>query len=342
MQGKRFKKSVVMMALMSCTSFSSATGYANTASDMPEERIAPVVQAIRKGLTVNNKLSYCSALKAVKEKPKTQDDLKRRNEAAKIINQKLKNKDAAMIRAQADVYRKGLYGYDVDMNKAYKLYASALKSPDAGFNAALILFNQYKILETKNVQASKQILSVLQKSGALAKGNKGISAAQANYIAGLVNEYGLAGAVNMKAAFENYKVSARNTYVPGVFKYLQLIAGSLKYLSKNEQAVAMQEVGLMSNRWRFYSKDIMSLTGDLHAAKWFPDDEDGFFAQYYWRIAQLMESGSNKDEYEIRFVGKIKKLSKVKEDRLESAVNAARKKIINTESGMEFVDLCVD
>jgi len=44
---------------------------------------------------------------------------------------------------------------------------------------------------------------------------------------------------------------------------------------------------MMSNRWKWHSPEIMMLTGDLYASKYFPD-EDGFLAQYHWRLSQKM------------------------------------------------------
>lgn len=328
-------------SLLVLGSFWLLAGQAQDRVAEPSPAIDPVVQAIRKSVGGSSQLSMCAALQWVKKKPQSKDELKKRNDAIRIINQKTKNKDANMLRARGDVFRKGLYGFKQDSAQAFKLYRQA-NSADAGFNAALMLHQQYDLASKQHPQVAKQILAILNKSGASKKNSKGLTGSQAHYIAGWIHEEGYAGQANLRLAFEHYMASARNSYVPGVYRYLRLVAQSLPYLSESERAAALPEVRLMISRWRYHSRDIMELTGDLYAGRWLPDDDDGFFAQYYWRIAQLMAHTGEKENTEVVFTGKIKKLSKEKEERLISAVQAAKRNIVTADHRMEFIDLCAE
>lgn len=298
-----------------------------------------VVQVIRKNGEVNAKLSMCFALQAANIQATNAKEAKKRADAIRLVSQKMKNSDASMLRARADVARKGLYGYKKDLVMAQSLYQRA-KGPEAGFNLALMLYQREDF--TANPDVAKKILQVLYKSGAGKERSRGLVGSQANYLAGMIQETGLAGDRNLKKAFLHYRTSARNTYVPGVYHYLRMLSQALPKMSEGERQFSLQEIRLMTNRWRWQSPDIMVLNGDLHAGKWFPDDADGFFAQYYWRIAQKMEGKREMQNFDEVLQKRIKRLSGEKEIRLNDAVQAAMKNVANNSHAMDFIDLCVE
>lgn len=282
----------------------------------------------------------CVMLKQSNARAGQGGDEKHRADAIRIVAQKIKNNDPNMLRARADAARLGLYGFKQDSQLAFSLYKKA-RSPDAGFDAALMLYRGSDI--TRDPQVAKNILDLLYKSGAAAERSRGAVGAQAHYIAGLIQEGGYAGKVDMKKAFMHYRASARNTYVPGIYQYLRLLIQSLPALTSNEQQVAVQEIRLMTNRWRWQSPEIMMLNGDMHAGGWFPDDKDGYFAQYYWRLARQMEGGVVIPSLQDALLRRIKSLPKAKEERLQGDVHAALRNVTsNTKHELEFSDLCTE
>lgn len=299
----------------------------------------PIVQMIRQSGGANTKLSMCFALQSANMAVNDAAAAKKRSDAVRLVSQKIKSADAGMLRARADVARKGLYGFKKDEAMAQALYERA-KNPEAGFNAALMMYQSKSFATSPEV--SKRILQVLYKSGAAKESSRGLVGSQAHYLAGKIHETGTAGEVNLKKAFLHYRSSARNTYVPGIFLYLQMLMRSLPKLSEEERQFALQEIRLMTNRWRWQSPDIMVLNGDLYAGKWFPDDSDGFFAQYHWRIAQKMSGKREMQNFDEMLQKRIKRLTKEKESRLDNAVQAAMRNITNNSHDMDFIDLCAE
>lgn len=308
-------------------------------SAQANENIDTVVDVIRKANGGGMKISACAALEVMNRKPTTQDSARKRDEAIRYVSQKLKNNDAQMWRARGDAARKGLYGYPKDDGLALRYYERS-KAPEAGLNAALMLFNTVDI--AKNQDAAKQIINLLHKSGASKDESRGFTGAQSHYIAGVIYESGALGAMDLKKAFGHFRVAARNSHVLGTYRYLRLLVQSLPKLNETEQQHAMQEIRLMVKRWSWQSPDIMLLHGDLFAGKWFSDDADGFFSQYYWRVASRMTGSKEATDWDEALQARIRPLPKDKEKRLEESVSAAMRNVINTNHVLEFVDLCAD
>ncbi|WP_245901592.1 hypothetical protein [Simplicispira suum] len=299
----------------------------------------PVVQMIRQTASSNSRLGVCVALQRANAAPTKGDDEKRRIEAIQLVAQKINNRDPHMLRARADAARLGLYGFKTDQNLALSLYKKA-KIPDAGLNAALMLYRGTDY--SNNAKAAKEILNVLYSSGAATDRTRGPVGGQAHYIAGLIHEGGYAGQVDMKKAFIHFRSSARNSYVPGIYHYLRLIVRNLPELTRAEQQVATQEIRLMTNRWRWQAAEIMMINGDMHAGGWFPDDKDGYFAQYYWRVAQRMGDGSVIPNIQSLLQQRIRRMSNENEDRLQNDVQVALRNVANTKHDLEFSDLCAE
>ena len=310
-----------------------------SSSVFADQGVDPVVQAIRQSGGGAGRLEVCHALKKANATVTTVAEQKIKSDAVRFVAQKLKNSDASMLRARADAARKGLYGYRQDSALALMLYEKA-KSQEAGLNAALMRYQAADI--TVNPAVAKQILDTLYKSGAAKERSRGLVGSQAHYLAGLIQEGGYAGERDTKKAFLHYRASARATYVPGIYHYLRLNIESLPKLTDAERQSVIPEVRLMSNRWRWQSADIMMLNGDLYAAGWFPDEADGFFAQYYWRIAQNMGGRKEIKDFDSLIQKRIKRLSKEKEERLEGAVKAAMSNVSNVPHNLEFMDLCAE
>lgn len=308
-------------------------------SVVADEVIDPVVQAIRQSNGGGGRLEVCHALKKANATASTVGEQKVRSDSVRFVAQKMKNSDTSMLRARADAARKGLYGYKQDPAMALMLYEKA-KSQEAGLNAALMRYQAVDI--TGNPAAAKQILTTLYKSGAAKERSRGLVGSQAHYLAGLIQEGGYAGESDLKKAFIHYRFSARSTYVPGIYHYLRMSVDSLKKLTDAERQFVIPEVRLMTNRWRWQSADIMMLNGDLYAGGWFPDEADGFFAQYYWRIAQRMGGRKEVRDFDNLIHKRIKQLSKEKEERLEGAVKAAMSNVSNAPHNLEFMDLCAE
>lgn len=98
---------------------------------------------------------------------------------------------------------------------------------------------------------------------------------------------------------------------------------------------------MMMTRWRWQSADIMLLNGDMYAAKWIPD-EDGFLAQYHWRMAQRMGGPKEVRDFEDALKTRLKKLSPEKEKRLEEAVESGIRNVMAVKHELEFADLCAE
>ena len=299
--------------------------------------VDPVVKAIRDASPDTSRLSSCVLLaRANQVAPRSKAE--ERKKAIEQVSQKLKRNDVAMLRARADVARKGLYGYKKDEPLALRLYERA-KAPEAGFNAALMLYkNQSAPLDAVS---AKRILEVLKRSGAADANSRGSVGAQSHYIAGLIYESGLMGPSDVGKAFTHYRASARNAYVPGAYHYLRLVSQSLSKLPETERNAILQEMRMMTNRWRWQSADIMLLNGDMYAAKWIPDD-DGFMAQQHWRMALRMGGSREIPDFENVLKTRIKKLPPDQEKRLEGAVEAGLRNVMRVRHDLEFADLCVE
>lgn len=297
----------------------------------------PVVQAIRESAQDTSRLSACVML-ARANKPAESGSQASRKKAIEQVTQRLKMQEPGMLRARADAARKGLYGFRQDDGLALRLYERT-RAADAGWNAGLMLFKATK--DPMDPVTAKRILDVLQRSGATSMNSRGVIGAQAHYVAGVINESGALGQADKGKAFVHYRASARNAYVPGAFHYLRLLSQSLEKLPDVERNGVLQELRMMLSRWRWQSADIMLLNGDMYAAKWIPDD-DGFLAQYHWRMAMRMGGAREIRDFDGALKTRIKKLSPEKEKRLEEAVESSMRNVLNIKHDLEFADLCVE
>ena len=296
-----------------------------------------VVTAIRESTQDTTKLTACLLLSQSASTSKA--DARTKKKAVELVTQRLKNQDVAMLRARGDVARKGLYGYERNEELAYRLYSKATRSVEAGWNGALMLYRR----SPNGVSASdaRLILDLLQKSGAATQNSRGLVGSYSHYVAGLLNEAGTAGKPDLKKAFIHYRTSARNAYVPGAYHYMRLLVQSIPKLPTTEKGVVMQEIRMMVNRWKWQSPEIMFLAGDIYAARWLPD-EDGFMAQYHWRMAARMGAAREIADFEGALKTRVRRLSPEMERRLEEAIEAGFKNKMAVKNELEFVDLCAE
>ena len=296
-----------------------------------------VVTAIRESTQDTTKLTACLLLSQSASTSKV--DARTKKKAVELVTQRLKNQDVAMLRARGDVARKGLYGYERNEELAYRLYSKATRSVEAGWNGALMLYRR----SPNGVSASdaRLILDLLQKSGAATQNSRGLVGSYSHYVAGLINEAGTAGKPDLKKAFIHYRTSARNAYVPGAYHYMRLLVQSIPKLPTTEKGVVMQEIRMMVNRWKWQSPEIMFLAGDIYAARWLPD-EDGFMAQYHWRMAARMGAAREIADFEGALKTRVRRLSPEMEKRLEEAIEAGFKNTMAVKNELEFVDLCAE
>jgi len=301
-----------------------------------------VAEAVKESAKDNNRISVCLQL-AKSNEPTSKANAADKKKAIEAVTSKLKLSDPLMLRARGDVARKGLYGYPTDAALALRMYERAHKAPEAGWNAALTLYQSST--EGVNPQVAQRVMSLLSKSGASAMNSRGPVGAQAHYLAGLIQETGSLGKQDEKQAFLHYRASARNGYIPGAYHYMRLLSQTLSKLTEAERAVALQEMRMMSNRWKWQSPETMMLTGDLHSARWFPDDE-GFTAQYHWRLAKRMAErlggATEIGDFEGAMRQRIKPLAADKEKRLEEAVEGGLRNATTIKHELEFADLCVE
>ncbi|CAN7643843.1 hypothetical protein LJR129_004998 [Acidovorax sp. LjRoot129] len=301
-----------------------------------------VVSAVKESAKDNNRISVCIQLAKANE-PTTSANAGVKKEAVDQVSSKLKVGEPLMLRARGDVARKALYGYPSDLGMAMRMYERAAKSQEAGWNASLLLYQSAP--DGVNPQLAQRILSLLEKSGASSFNSRGAVGAQAHYLSGLLTETGATGKVDVKKAFLHYRASARNGYIPGSYHYMRLLTQSMSKLTESERAVALHEVRMMTNRWKWHLPEIMMLTGDLHSSRWFPDAE-GFTAQYHWRMAMKMATRlggvTETSDFEATMRQRIKPLTPEMEKRLEEAVEAGMRIATTTKHNLEFADLCVD
>ena len=301
-----------------------------------------VVQAVKESAKDNNRISVCIHLAKANE-PTTKANAETKKKAVEQVLAKLKIADPLMLRARGDVARRGLYNYPREDGMALRMYERAQKSPEAGWNAALMLYQSAP--NGVNQQLAQRIVALLNRSGASSFISRGSVGAQSHYLAGLLTETGATGRADVKKAFFHYRASARNAYIPGAYHYMRLLTQSLSQLSEAERAVALHEVRMMTNRWKWQSPEIMMLTGDLHASRWFPD-EDNFTAQYHWRLAKRMAERlggvTETSDFEGAMRQRIRLMPPDKEKRLEDAVEGGARNATTTKHELEFADLCVE
>ena len=298
----------------------------------------PIVNAIKESTQDNTKLASCLLLSQAGKQSKVDPAIKKK--AIELVTQRLKNNELSMLRARGDVARKGLYGYEQNEGLAYRMYAKATKSVEAGWNGALMLYKRSPDGITAN--DAKQIMDLLHKSGAAMPNSRGVVGSYAHYLAGLLSEAGSAtGKPDLKKAFIHYRTSARNSYVPGAFHYMRLLVQSMTKLPDTERAIVMQEMRMMINRWKWQSPEIMFLAGDIYSAKWFPD-ENGFMAQYHWRMAQKMGGTREIADFDGAIRSRVHKMSPELEKRLDDAVEAGVKNTNVVKHELEYVDLCAE
>jgi hypothetical protein len=89
----------------------------------------------------------------------------------------------------------------------------------------------------------------------------------------------------------------------------------------------------------------MMLTGDMHSSKLLPD-EDGFNAQYHWRMAMRMATRvggvTETSDFEGAMRQRIKPLTAELDKRLDEAVEGGLKNATSTRHELEFAELCVE
>ena len=297
----------------------------------------PVAQAIKESTQDNSRFSACVNLSRIREKPSSTQASAMRKKAVEAVVQKMKINDPLMLRARADVARKGLYGYPQDQGLALKIYEKASKSAEAGWNAALMLYQHYGNQMPPAI--AKRIVETLQKTGASEFNSRGVVGSYAHYVTGILQETGIVGTPDPKNAYLHYRASARNGYVPGAYHYLRLTTQSLAQLPESDRNVAMQEVRMMVNRWKWQSPEIMLLAGNLYASHWLPD-EDGFQAQYHWRMAQKMGGATEIRNFEQVVGDLVVRLPAEKEKRMEEAVDAGMRNTMKVKHTLEYADLC--
>lgn len=318
-----------MRSALLCLSLAAGIAHAAEPHDQ-------VVKAIQESVQDSTRLTACLLLQQANTKA-GQIDSKTRKKAVELVSQRLKNADATMLRARADVARKGLYGYAQDEGLAFQLYSRARKSPEAGWNGALMLYQRSAGGLTPS--NAKQIIDLLKASGASQLTSRGIVGSQAHYVAGVINEAGSVGEPDPKQAFVHYRASARNSYVPGAYHYMRMLLQSLPKLQDAQKAVVLQELRMMGNRWKWQMPEIMLLVGDMHAGGWLPDD-DGFMAQYHWRMASRMGVAREIADFEGVLKARHRRLTPEMEKRLDAAVEAGMRNAASINHQLEFADLC--
>ena len=122
---------------------------------------------------------------------------------------------------------------------------------------------------------------------------------------------------------------------------MRLLVQSMTKLPDTERAIVMQEMRMMINRWKWQSPEIMFLAGDIYSAKWFPD-ENGFMAQYHWRMAQKMGGTREIADFDGAIRSRVHKMSPELEKRLDDAVEAGVKNTNVVKHELEYVDLCAE
>lgn len=298
----------------------------------------PIVSAIKESTQDNTRLASCLLLSQAGKSSKAEPAAKKK--AIELVTQRLKNQDVSMLRARADVARKGLYGYELNEDLAYRLYAKATKSVESGWNGALMLYKRNP--NGISARDAQMILDLLHKSGAALPNSRGIVGSYAHYLAGLLSEAGTANSKpDLKKAFIHYRTSARNAYVPGAFHYMRLLVQTVAKLPETERSIVMQEMRMMVNRWKWQSPEIMFLAGDIYAAKWFPD-QNGFMAQYHWRMAQKMGGTKEVADFDGAIKSRVQRMAPEMEKRLDEAVEAGLKNTSVVKHELEFVDLCAE
>lgn len=201
----------------------------------------------------------------------------------------LKERDPQTLRARAEVARRGLYGFKIDLKHALKLYLfSAEKgSPVSAYNASLLLYQQIK--SRPNAMIASKIIKIL----ALAKIDEdepqNEAAARGYFILGEIYRHGwTTGQQDLKKAFFHYQKSARKNFFPAVYPYLSLMAGSMNQFDENERLNYQNEMRKLLDRWKWVSIEVMDLAGDIYGSGILPDD--GVMAQFHWRLAMHMRA----------------------------------------------------
>lgn len=320
-----------IVALVLSVSGAMSVAHAANGSD-------PIVSAIKESTQDNSRLAACLLLAQASNKSNVGPDTKKK--AINLVTQRLKNQDVSMLRARADVARKGLYGYGMDDTLAFRLYSRAVKSAEAGWNGALMIYKRNPNAISKS--DAHLIMSLLHKSGAAMPHSRGVVGSYAHYLAGLLSEAGTAtGKPDLKKAFIHYRTSARNSYVPGAFHYMRLLAQTMGKLPEADRNIVIQEMRMMLNRWKWQSAEIMFLAGDVYASKWLPD-ENGFMAQYHWRMAKKMGGAREISDFDGAVSRRIRPMNAELEKRLDEAVEAGSKNVMAIKHELEFVDFCAE
>ena len=241
-----------------------------------------------------------------------------------LFRSNLRYGDVPSLRARGDASRLGLYGFKVNQVEAMRFYEAAARqgSAEAAFNVALNTLHATQWRPSE--QEAKKILSALMTDTGAHYNANGSLYSQIYYVVGQVHEHGWAGKVDMGNAFLAYRASTRNSYVPGIYRYLSLLASSFPKMDAHEKRATQQEVNVLTGRWKWSFPGIMRLTGDFHAMGALGDFE-GFKAQYHWRLAEhLVQLKPAMYASEIELLkSRVVKLAPLQEKRLDDAIKAA-------------------
>ena len=112
-------------------------------------------------------------------------------------------------------------------------------------------------------------------------------------------------------------------------------------LPEADRNIVIQEMRMMLNRWKWQSAEIMFLAGDVYASKWLPD-ENGFMAQYHWRMAKKMGGAREISDFDGAVSRRIRPMAAELEKRLDEAVEAGSKNVMAIKHELEFVDFCAE
>ena len=301
----------------------------------------PIITAMRQDIVSDSKNKVCMLLAEAGGTVKV--TTKRRKAAIKQLAANLRDGDAHTLRARGDAARLGLFGIQQNIRDSMRFYQAASRqgSPEARFNVALYLLQQANY--QPDAATAKKILSVLHKNTITNYNAKGEMNSHAYYIAAQIHQYGWAGEVDPGKAFLAYRASARNGYVLGIYNYLRLLSETYPKMGERERREAFQEINILTGRWKWSLPGIMRLTGDFHAMNVLQDQE-GFMAQYHWRLAKHMATqkpGEFQHELEA-LKSRIKELDPLSERRLNGAMQAAIKNNHPKEldKTLRFVSLC--
>lgn len=299
------------------------------------EAVDPVVQAMRTTGSSGAISTTCLTLRSALLPAETEAEHKEKANASRKVEKALGKADPRMRMAYADSFLYGLYGLPTDRDRAARMY-SKIKSPEAGWNAALLLYQSADI--SANPELAKQVLHLLKRSTALDDKARGPSSGPASFLAGLILDHGWAGEIDRGEAYRRYRHATNQRYVPAVAYYLTMTIEALPLLKPAEQAHFVHIVRTVARRWRWRSPAAMAILGNLYADGWIESDDKNYYAAYYWRMARLMaEEG---DFGELPISGTSPALSEKDEKRLAESVQKDMRNVSLDSPEFDFTTEC--